>query len=34
VYAFLRHCVPKAQMFQLNLALLRGFRANRTGRLV
>jgi hypothetical protein len=32
--AFFRDCVPKAEMFQLNLALLRGIRANRIGLLV
>ncbi|RVD54952.1 hypothetical protein EN828_28545 [Mesorhizobium sp. M2D.F.Ca.ET.185.01.1.1] len=32
--AFFRDCVPKAEVFQLNLALARGIRANRIGLVV
>ncbi|TIV66526.1 MAG: hypothetical protein E5V74_14605 [Mesorhizobium sp.] len=32
--AFLRDCVPKAEMFQSNLALAGGIRANRIGLVV
>ncbi|WP_167448903.1 hypothetical protein [Mesorhizobium hawassense] len=32
--AFFRDCVPKAEVFQSNLALARGIRANRIGLVV